>query len=161
MPTTVRLATPEDADQIAEIIAEVVSDPDPVSFDHAWTADEVRSWIRRQGENGAMFVVDDGRRVLGFAAMDFDSSKPDESTFGAWVRARNRRQGHGTTLAEEALAFARQRGYRRIRARLPEHNEPALSFLSSIGALVPLMNPGTTFELPIYHDEQGDEEGSA
>ena len=154
MTTTIRRATPDDAEQIAEIIAEVVSEPDPVGFDHAWTPDEVRSWISRQGEHGAMFVIDDGRgHVLAFAAMDFDSSRPEESTFGAWVRERNRRQGHATQLAEEALAFARQHGYKRIRARLPEKNEPALSYLSSIGALVPLMSPGTTFELPIYQEE--------
>lgn len=157
MPINVRSATLEDADQIAEIIGEVVSEPDPVGFDHAWTPDEVRAWIKRQGDNGAMFVVDDGRHVLAFAAMDFDSSRPDECTFGAWVRERNRRQGHGSMLAEEALAFARQHGYKRIRARLPERNEPALSFLSSIGALVPLMSPGTAFELPIY---QGDEDSA-
>ncbi|MBM3139314.1 MAG: GNAT family N-acetyltransferase [Chloroflexi bacterium] len=152
MPATIRRATPDDAEQIARIIDEVVAEPDPVAFDRPWTAAEVRSWMERQGENGAMFVVDDGRHVLAFAAMDFDSSRPEECTFGAWVRERNRRQGHGTALAEEALAFARQRGYKRIRARLPERNEPALSFLSSIGALVPLMNPGTAFVLPIYQD---------
>lgn len=157
MPTTIRFATADDAEQIAEIIADVVSDPDPVGFDHAWTPDEVRAWINRQGDSGAMFVVDDGRHVLAFAAMDFDSSRPEECSFGAWVRALNRRQGHGTTLAEEALAFARTRGYKRIRARLPDRNEPALSFLSSIGALVPLMSPGTSFELPIYQDD-GEEE---
>ena len=44
-------------------------------------------------------------------------------------------------LAEEALAFTRERGYQAIRARLPEDNEPALSYLSSIGALVPLATP--------------------
>ena len=101
-----------------------------------------------------MFVVDDGRRVLAFAALDFDSSRPDECSFGAWVRARYLRQGHGTALAEEALAFARERGYRRIRARLPEDNEPALSFLSSIGAMVPLTSPGASFELPIYQEQE-------
>lgn len=155
MPMTTRRATIEDAEQIAEIIQEVVSEPDPVGFDHAWTTEEVRAWIKRQGENGAMFVVDDGRHVLAFAAMDFDSSRPEECTFGAWVRERNRRQGHGSTLAGEALAFARQQGYKRIRARLPDRNEPALSFLSSIGALVPLMSPGTAFELPIYQGDEG------
>ena len=70
------------------------------------------------------------------------------------MRTRNRRQGHGTALAREALAFARDRGYKRIRARLPENNEPALSYLSSIGALVPMRNPGTTFELPIYQEHE-------
>ena len=32
--------------------------------------------------------------------------------------------------------------------------EPALSFLSSIGALVPLTNPDTSFELPIYQEQE-------
>jgi L-amino acid N-acyltransferase YncA len=157
MAINIRRATPDDAEQIAEIIDEVVAEPNPVGFDRPWTPDEVRQWLARQGEHGAIFVVDDGRHVLGFAAMDFDSSRPSESTFGAWVRARNRRQGHGSALAEEALAFARQKGYKRIRARLPEQNEPALSYLSSIGALVPLKSPGTTFELPIYREDEGAE----
>ena len=154
MPATIRRAKPEDADQISQIIGEVVSEPNPVAFDRALTPEEVRKWIERQADDGAIFVVDDGRQLLAFASMDFDPSNPDESTFGAWVRARNRRQGHATALAEEALAFARQRGFRRIRARLPDNNEPALSYLSSIGALVPLMSPGTTFELPIYQSDE-------
>jgi hypothetical protein len=133
MPTTIRRATPDDADQIAEIIREVVAEPNPVAFDRERTPDEVRAWISRQGEHGAMFVVDDGRRIVAFAAMDFDSSRPDE-----------------------CVAFARHHGYKRIRARLPERNEPALSFLSSIGALVPLMSPGTSFELPIYQNGEGE-----
>jgi RimJ/RimL family protein N-acetyltransferase len=157
MPATIRRATPEDADQIAQVIADVVAEPNPVGFTHKWTSDEVVAWIARQGEHGAIFVVDDGRHIVAFAAMDFDSSRPDECTFGAWVRQRNRRQGHASALAEEALAFARQHGYKRIRARLPERNEPALSYLSSIGALVPLMSPGTSFELPIYQNGEGEE----
>ena len=72
------------------------------------------------------------------------------------MRARYRRQGNGTALAEEALAFARARGYRRIRGRLPEQNEPALSYLSAIGALVPLTNPGTSFELPVYQESDAE-----
>ena len=39
-----------------------------------------------------------------------------------------------------------------IRARLPRDNEPALSYLSSIGAMVPLRSPGTRFELPVYQE---------
>src|SRR5690606_24155392 len=116
----------------------------------------IREWMDRQGENGAFFVVDDGRRVIAFAALDFDSSRPQECTFGAWVRERNRRQGHGSSLADAALEFARERGYKRIRARLPERNEAALSFLTTIGALVPLTNPGSRIDLPVYQ-ENGEE----
>jgi RimJ/RimL family protein N-acetyltransferase len=154
MPATIHKATKDDAKQISEIIAEVTGDPNPVAFSEPLSAEQVAAWIDRLGEEGALFVVDDGRRVLAFAAIDIDSSRPGECSFGAWVRARNRRQGHGTALAEEALAFARERGYQRIRARLPEDNEAALSFLSSIGALVPLTNPGAAFELPIYQENE-------
>lgn len=154
MPAEIRRATTSDAAQVAEIIGEVVQESDPVGFDHSWSTDEVVAWMERQGDDGAFFVVDDGRQVLAFATLDFDSSRPSEASFGAWVRARNRRQGHATALAEYVLAHARDRGYKRIRARLPEHNEPALSYLSSIGALVPLTNPGTTFELPVYHEDE-------
>jgi L-amino acid N-acyltransferase YncA len=132
MPAEARRATKADAAQIAEIISEVVQEPNPVAFNRPWSVDEVEQWMDRQGDDGAIF----------------------EASFGTWMRQRNRRQGHGTMLAEVALAFARERGYKRIRARLPDNNEPALSYLSSIGALVPLTNPGTSFELPIYQERE-------
>ncbi len=152
MPERLRRAEPADAPQIAEIIAELITEPNPVGFNREWSASEVEEWLARQGDQGAFFVIDDDGRVLGFATMDFNTAEPDAASFGAWIRREHRRQGLGSALADHCLAFARERGYRRIRARLPEENEAALSFLSSIGALVPLMNPGTTFELPIYHD---------
>ena len=152
MAVEVRRATPEDAEQIADIVQELLAEGRSVGF-QAMNADEIRLWMDRQGDDGAIFVLDDGRFLLGFAALDFDSSRPNECTFGAWIRERNRRQGFGTALADEALAFARERGYKRIRGRLPSGNEPALSYLSSIGALVPLKSPGATFELPVYDED--------
>lgn len=155
MPANVRQATRADAAVIAEIITELQREREPVGFNGVWDEARVLQQMERQGDAGAYFVVEDtdrGGRVLGFAAIDFNSEEPDQASFGAWIRALNRRQGHASRLAEECLAFARSRGYQRIRARLPEDNEPALSFLSSIGALVPLFNPGTTFELPIYQE---------
>jgi GNAT superfamily N-acetyltransferase len=148
----VRRATAQDGEAIAEIIEELIESGERVALGPMSPYD-IRVWIDRQGEDGVMLVVDDGRFILGFAAVDFDSAAPQECTYGAWVRPLNRRQGHGTALAEEAIAFARERGYRRVRGRLPEGNEPALSYLSSIGALVPMQNPGMAFELPIYGEE--------
>ncbi|MEX1022384.1 MAG: GNAT family N-acetyltransferase [Dehalococcoidia bacterium] len=159
----IRRAAKSDATQIAEIISELLREPSPVAFERARTPAEIEEWIERQGESGAFFVAEDDRkRVLGFATVDFNSAEPDAATFGAWIRQQHRRQGHGTALAEYCLAFARSKGYSRIKARLPRDNEPALSYLSSIGALVPLFNPGTTFELPIYQEgdqAEGDEDG--
>lgn len=161
MPAKIRPATKADAQQISDIISELLREPNPVAFASPRSPKEVEDWIERQGDAGAFFVAEDDRnRIMGFATVDFNSAEPDAATFGAWIRAQHRRQGHGTALAEYCLAFARSKGYSRIKARLPRDNEPALSYLSSIGALVPLFNPGTTFELPIYQEGErngGDE----
>ena len=72
MATTIRRATLEDADQIAEIIVAVVAEPEPVIFEHALSPEEVRAWIVSQlgsaglGLAGAGFVV--ARVVRGLAA---------------------------------------------------------------------------------------------
>lgn len=158
MTVEVRRGTRQDAAQIAEIIAELLREPTPITFSRAQSTEEVEQWMDRQGDSGAFFVVEDRGRILGFATVDFNSAEPDAATFGSWIRALHRRQGHGTSLAEHALGFARSKGYKRIKARLPQNNEAALSYLSSIGALVPLFNPGTSFELPIY--QGGDDEDS-
>jgi GNAT superfamily N-acetyltransferase len=76
------------------------------------------------------------------------------AVIGVWLLPEHRRKGLGTALAEYALGFARDKGYKRIRGRLPQNNETALSFLSGIGALVPMYNPEAVFELPI--DEGND-----
>ena len=154
MAPALRRASADDAEQIAEIIAELLGEPEPVAFDRALSADEVRDSLAASGEGGATFVIEDGGRLLAFALVDPVEGAPEDCSFGAWVRASERRKGYATTLAEEALAFTRERGYTAIRARLPEQNEPALSFLSSIGALVPLTNPGAHFELPPEQPEQ-------
>lgn len=147
MTPAVRRATSEDAGQIAEIISEVLREGVPVALDGPMTPDEVVAWQERMGDRGAIFAVDEDSRVLAFAIID-PLEDPDECIYGAWVRVDERRKGYATLLAEEALAFAGEVGYRNIRGRLPEGNEPALSYLSAIGAMVPFRNPGTLFELP-------------
>jgi hypothetical protein len=37
---------------------------------------------------------------------------------------------------------------------LPKDNQTALSFLSGIGALVPMYNPEAVFELPLYEERE-------
>jgi GNAT superfamily N-acetyltransferase len=149
---TYRQATIHDADAIASIINAVVTEPNPVGFDGPSTADRTRTWLTRLGGEGGIFLcyIDDS--PIGFSALDFDTSQPDTAVLGVWLLAEYRRKGLGTALAEYALGFAKDKGYKRIRGRLPAHNQTALSFLSSIGALVPIYNPDTVFELPIYEE---------
>lgn len=149
---TYRQATIHDADAIAEVINVVVQEPNPVGFDGPTTPERVRTWLTRQGGEGGIFLCLIDGNVVGFSAIDFDTHEPDTAVIGVWLLPEHRRKGLGTDLAAYAFGFARDKGYRRIRGRLPEHNETALSFLSSIGALVPMHNPEAVYELPIYEE---------
>ena len=145
--TEIRRATADDAESIAAILRGL--GPENVGLAGPFDADRARNWIKRLGEDGAIFLACEGSIPMAFGALDFDTAEPETGTLGVWVLPDHRRRGLATDLADEILAFARDRGYKRIRGRLPEGNEPALSFLSAIGAMVPLRNPSMTFELPL------------
>ncbi len=145
-------ATTDDAGVIAGIINAIVKEPNPVGFDGETTPERVETWLTRLGDAGGIFLCLLEGEAIGFSALDFDTQQPETSVLGVWLLPEHRRKGLGTALAECALEFARDKGYKRIRARLPEHNQTALSFLSGIGALVPMYNPDTVFELPLYEE---------
>jgi len=143
-----RRATSDDAAQISAIISELTQDPQPIAL-RPLTTDQVREWIERLGDQGGLFVAEVEGRIVGFGALDFNTEEPDMGTLGVWVLTSQRKRGLGTGLAECVLEHGREKSFRRIRGRLPQDNEVALSFLSSIGALVPLYNPESRFELPL------------
>ncbi len=144
----VRRATEDDAAEISAVIEQVLKDPEPVAI-NAHTPEQLATRIQRLGDQGGIFVCEIDGKIVGFSLLDFSTDDPETATFGAWILPSQRKKGLGTQLAERALEHARDKGYKRIRGRLPQGNEVALSFLSSIGALVPLYNPETRFELPL------------
>ena len=147
--TEIHRATDKDSD--CEGIAAIMRGmgAENVGLQGEFDAKRAGGWIKRLGEEGAIYIEFDGSIPVAFGALDFDTAAPDTGLLGVWVLPDHRRRGLATDLAEMLVAFARDRGYRKIRGRLPEGNEPALSFLSSIGAMVPLRNPDMTFELPL------------
>lgn len=146
---TYRQANTNDAEAIASVIENVMKEPNPVGFEGSMSPQEVRTWLSRQGGEGGVFLAISDGKVVGFAALDYNTIEPETVVLGVWMLSEVRRRGIGTALAEYALGFARDKGYKRIRGRLPSDNEIALSFLSSIGALVPIYNPEARFELPL------------
>lgn len=145
--TEIRKATPADAEGVAAILRGMGKEN--VGLQGPFDGDYVRKWIKRLGDDGALFVAYDGSIPVAFGSLDFDTAEANTGLLGVWVLPDHRRRGLATDLADAVLEFAREHGYRRIRGRLPEGNEPALSFLSGIGAMVPLRNPTMTFELPL------------
>jgi GNAT superfamily N-acetyltransferase len=146
--TEIRAATESDAEEIADIVRVLGESNIGLPGDLS-NAANVREWLGRLGANGIVMMAVDGSIPVAFGALDYSTTEPDTGLIGVWVLPEYRRRGLATQIAEELLEFARERGYRRIRGRLPDGNEPALSFLSAIGAMVPLRNPNTRFELPL------------
>lgn len=147
--TELKRATASDAEDIAAVFRGLGTGENIGLPAEYTTAQRTREWVQRLGENGVVVMAYDGSIPVAFGAIDYTTTEPETALLGVWVLPDHRRRGLATDLAEELLEFARERGYRRIRGRLPDENEPALSFLSSIGAMVPLRNPDMTFELPL------------
>jgi ribosomal protein S18 acetylase RimI-like enzyme len=145
--TELRRAGEDDAEAIATIVRTLGSEN--VGLGPGFDGARAREWIKRLGDQGTVVVAYDGSIPVAFGGLDFNTTEPETGLLGVWVAPDHRRRGLATDIAEELLEFARVRGYRRIRGRLPENNEAALSFLSSIGGMVPLRNPDMTFELPL------------
>lgn len=145
--TEIRRGTAADAEGVAAILRGMGKEN--VGLQGPFDGDYVRTWLKRLGEDGAIFVAYDGSIPVAFGALDFDTAQANAGLLGVWVLPDHRRRGLATDLADAVLEFAREKGYSRIRGRLPDGNEPALSFLSAIGAMVPLRNPSMTFELPL------------
>ncbi len=145
--TDMQQATVADAAAVASI-AHALRDEANTSLPNLDT-EMAREWLARLEEGGAAAIALDGSIPVAFGAVEGSADEPETGELGVWVLPDHRRRGIATELADELLELARERGFRRIRGRLPEGNEPALSFLSAIGGMVPLRNPDMTFELPL------------
>ncbi len=146
--TDMQPATVADAAAIASIAHALREEPN-TSLPPNLDTDMARAWLTRLEEGGAAAIALDGSIPVAFGAVEASTDEPETAELGVWVLPDHRRRGIATELAEELLELARERGFRRIRGRLPDGNEPALSFLSAIGGMVPLRNPDMTFELPL------------
>jgi GNAT superfamily N-acetyltransferase len=148
--TTFRRATARDAQQIASVAARLILDGGRATgLPSSLTAAEVVGRMRSYRGRGAWFVCRIDRQTAGFAALEPVPDEKKTVALGVWVLPSFRRQGVGTQLALMALNFARGKGYRKVRGRIPAGNEAALSFFSSIGALVPRVGGDLRYELPL------------
>jgi RimJ/RimL family protein N-acetyltransferase len=148
--TVFRRATARDAQQIASVAARIVLNGGRASgLPSHLTAAEVVGRMRSYRRRGAWFICRIDRQTAGFAALEPVADEKKTAALGVWVLPSFRGQGVGRELALMALEFARGKGYGKVRGRIPAGNEAALSFFSSIGALVPRVGRGLRYELPL------------
>jgi RimJ/RimL family protein N-acetyltransferase len=100
--------------------------------------------------NQAVFLAKSGVEVVGMSALfvHTEMEARREAKLGFGVRTAWMRKGIATELVRASLAFARERGLRRLIAEAFPHNLRALRFLDRMGFT--LVTPECPVEEPVH-----------
>lgn len=135
----IRRAEPGDARQLVALAEEVGREPgDFLLTTRLWrgAADE-RRYIKqvRRHPDAALYVVEDGDRIVGRLSMarDLHPASSHVADLGLMVAASHRRRGLGRALLEQAVAWARESGVRKLELHVFPWNEPAVRLYESFG----------------------------
>ena len=136
---TVRAAEPTDAAALVALAEEVVAEPEGwLISDGRWrgVADE-RRYLRtlRRHPHAAVFVAEGRNGIVGrlSVARDTHPASYHVADLGLMVAAGHRREGIGSALLDQAVAWARQAGVRKLELHVFPHNEPAIALYERFG----------------------------
>jgi RimJ/RimL family protein N-acetyltransferase len=135
----VRPAIPGDAEALVSLAGAVGSEPEGwLIADSAWrTVGEERRYLRalRRYSHAAVFVAETEAGIVGrlSVARDPHPASAHVADLGLLVAADWRRRGIGRALLEEAVAWAREAGIRKLELHVFPHNEPAIALYDSFG----------------------------
>jgi RimJ/RimL family protein N-acetyltransferase len=137
--TIVRRATPGDAHALVEL-AESVGREDGrwILGTGPWrSVSDERRYLRtiHRHPDAAVFLAEDGTDIVGRLSLSRDPHPASRhvADLGLMVAESHRRQGVGTMLLEQAVAWARESGVRKLELHVFPWNEPALGLYESFG----------------------------
>jgi ribosomal protein S18 acetylase RimI-like enzyme len=134
----VRRLAPGEVELLREIRLRALKDA-PLAFGSTYAREaafEPAEWERRARENAAgersvTFVVEP---AAGMAAGAIHDAEPDVAhLYGMWVAPEARRTGAGRALVEAVIAWAAQRGARRLTTSVTEGNAAAAALYTAAG----------------------------
>ncbi len=135
----VRRAQPGDAAALVALAEAVGSEPEGwLISDSRWrgVSDE-RRYLRtvRRHPDAAVFVAETSGRISGRLSLSRDphGASHHVADLGLMVAAAERRQGVGWALLEQAVAWARASGVRKLELHVFPHNEPAIRLYERFG----------------------------
>ena len=135
----VRRAHPGDAAALVELGQEVSSEPEGwLISDGVWrTPAEERRYLRalRRYSDAAVFVAETPERVVGRLSLGRDPHPASRhvADLGLMVAASHRRRGIGDALLQQAVAWAREAGIRKLELHVFPHNEGAIALYERFG----------------------------
>lgn len=137
--TTVRRATPYDANALVELAESVGREEGRwILGTGPWraVADE-RRYLRtiQRYPDAAVFVAEDGDRIVGRLSLSRDPHPASRhvADLGLMVAASHRRQGVGTALLRQAVAWSRESRIRKLELHVFPWNEAAIALYESFG----------------------------
>ena len=139
MTIQIRPARPEDAAALVELGASIGREPEAwlLNVDGWRSVGEERRYLRalRRHPDAAVFVADDDGAVVArlSVARDPHSASRHVADLGLMVAATHRRLGIGRALLEQAEAWARAAGIRKLELHVFPWNEPAIKLYEQFG----------------------------
>jgi RimJ/RimL family protein N-acetyltransferase len=127
----VRAATFDDCDEIGAGMKVVVDEGRWLATESGTAAALAERFRQAILEGGAIFVLEDGGRIVGVLGLN-PGSAPGVAALGMWVLPSHRKRGGGRMLVEAALA-ARPDDVHKIELEVYPDNEPAIALYRQMG----------------------------
>jgi RimJ/RimL family protein N-acetyltransferase len=135
----IRPAHPRDAGALVELAQDVAAEPEGwLISDGGWrTAADERRYLKaiRRYRDAAVFVAEVEEGIVGRLSLGRDPHPASRhvADLGLMVAAGARRQGIGRALLEQAVAWAREVGVRKLELHVFPHNEAAIALYDGFG----------------------------
>ena len=135
----VRVARPEDAAALVALGTAVGREPEAwlLTTDGWRSAGEERRYLRalRRHPDAAVFVAEEDGEIVGrlSLARDPNGASRHVADLGLMVAITHRRRGIGGALLQQAVAWARDAGVRKLELHVFPWNEPALALYERMG----------------------------
>jgi RimJ/RimL family protein N-acetyltransferase len=139
MTLAIRPARPEDAATLVALAASVGREPEAwlLNTDGWRSAADERRYLRalKRHPDAAVFVAEDDGAIVGrlSVARDPHQASRHVADLGLMVAEGHRRRGVGRGLLEQAVAWARDAGVRKLELHVFPWNEPAIRLYERFG----------------------------
>lgn len=129
----IRRATPEDLDGFIAVVVAVADEQRWIGTESPVDSDALAARLRTKlAEDDALFVLDDGARIVG--TMDVSRTRvAGVASLGMAIVADQRGRGHGRAMLEAAIAHARGERMHKLELEVWPDNERAIALYASCG----------------------------
>jgi RimJ/RimL family protein N-acetyltransferase len=138
-PYVIRPARPKDAGPLVALAADVAAEPEGwLISDGGWrTAVDERRYLRalRRYSDAAVYVAESEDGIVGRLSLGRDPHPASRhvADLGLMVASTHRRRGIGRALLDQAVAWSRGVGVRKLELHVFPHNEAAIALYESFG----------------------------